>query len=198
VAHSRGGRLLKASALATACALGAAVLTSCSATDPLSSDEFWQGQRFVHVEEVDPADDLNELVEDSSLIVQGAVVRTEAGPESRHPQDDGTVYTSKSTVLTVSVSQVIVGTPVDEVKVWTSQENPNDRAPGALPEAEFLWFLKPSDRPEFFLLTSMTGVIGLDDSGRLVTFRDPNVTADIIPEGVTDLEELVQRVRSLG
>ncbi len=169
-------------------ALSACALAS-TPKPPLSADEFWNGFGAVPAAEVSPAGSLDELVERSTLVVRGSIAGLAEGPVDVYALDEGEV-TKPSTILTVVVSSVISGPPVKEVRIWLSQENPSVSGVEALPRAEFLWFLKPSDTTGLFLTTTLSGVIGVDSSGALATFRDRSGGEAIIPAGVRDLSEL--------
>ena len=170
-----------------------AFLSACTmASSPavsLSADQFWNGFGTVSAAEVDPAESLDELVSRSTLIVRGSIADLAAGPVDVYELDEGKV-SMPSTILTVKVSKVVVGTAEGEVRIWLSQENPSVSGVETVPSAEFLWFLRPSDSFGLFHTTTLAGVIGADSTGALVTFRDRSAGEGIIPPGTRELSEV--------
>lgn len=170
-------------ALLSACAVAS------SPTVSLSADQFWSGFGTVSAAEVDPAENLDELVSRSTLIVSGSIADLTEGPVDVYDLDEGEV-SKPSTILTVDVSRVVAGTAEGEVRIWLSQENPSLPGVESLPPQEFLWFLRPSDTPGLYHTTTLAGVIGADSTGVLVTFRDRSAGESIIPPGTRELSEL--------
>lgn len=193
-------RMLAASALTLAVAIG---ITSCTGAPPrvdaASSEAFWAHYRAVSTAEVDAADSLAELVSRSNLIVLGSVTSVNAGPSDVYTLDDGSVVEKTSTVLTVDSSSTLAGAPVAEVRVWLSAEGPSEAIPSstAVPDAEFVWFLRPSDEEGLHLMTTVAGIVGLDDDGTLATLRAPEASVDVVPPGVQSMEAFESTVNEL-
>lgn len=165
---------------------------SAEESGAVSPEEFWSGHQSAGLE-VDPATTLNELETRAARIVTGRVVGSEPGPGDSSTMADGSTVEIDSTLLTVQVSETVAGEPAEEVVVWISAATTSASQVDAedFPSEEYLWFLVPSERPGIDYLVSQTGIVGPWDTSAPTTVLDPVMTPEIVPEGATNVDDVV-------
>lgn len=165
---------------------------STDATQASTNSNFWSHLRPYSASEVDPATDLADLADQSTAIVRGKVKSVSPGPSYPDTSDDGQVDKGETSFVTVEVEETLKGTSGDTVVVWLS-------GPGSdldIPTDSFLWYLKPSERPDVMYPSSLSGVIGPDGNG-LSTVLAPSDASFIIPASVESVSEMETATETL-
>jgi len=189
---SRRARMVLA-AIAVLC--GGAILSACSSSPSgqHGGGELWQLVRGDGAMEVDPPQSAAELVERAPIVVTGAVDKVVPGPDDVYEQPEGKIVIP-TLIVHVTVDKVLKGE-------WTKKTIPVhmgsavafDPGPITYPKEKGLWFLAPSGIDDYYMTATVAGV-WMPVDGALSTIRDDVQSENVIPEGVTTMDDAVSAV----
>ena len=144
-------------------------LTACS-QEPLTADSLWSAVRDSSAMEVEPARSLDDLVDESTLIVRARIDRITAGPDLV-VTPEGEEARLPSLLLHLDVVETEAGTAPANLTVHVQDYGEELRPTDVPPQDEYVWFLKPSGIEDFYMTSKFAGVIGELD-GEITTVSD--------------------------
>jgi hypothetical protein len=193
-------------AVAAAAAAAAVVLphlsdrgTTTPGQGPVTVEEsvFWDMHRGSALE-VDPPQNLQDLVNKAEVIVVGPIEKVSSGPVDIHHLPEGDIV-NESTVLTIRTDRTLKGQADETVQVWMSGPAQGPTATKILGTESTTWFLEPSGVKGLAIMVSELGVVGPNDHGRVVTLRSPVESPVIVGRAVaSDVERFIDQVAALA
>lgn len=170
----------------------AVALGGCG-TSQISASGLWEGVRGRSAMEADPATSLDDLVEESTLVVRARITRITRGPDLVMTPPEGEVR-EPSLIFHLDVNETEVGTAPSSLKVHV-QSYGDDLAPtDAPPQDEYLWFLKPAGIEDFYMTSKFAGVIG-DLDGDITTVSEEST--GVVSDSWDSLDDVVAEVDRL-
>lgn len=156
------------------CALALAPLiivsiAACS-QEPLTAHDLWSEVRESSAMEVEPARSLDDLVDESTLIVRARIDRITSGPDLVLAPE-GEEVRLPSLIFHLDVVESQAGTAPTTLKVHIQDYGEELRPTDMPPQDEYVWFLKPSGIEDFYMTSKFAGVIGELD-GEITTVSD--------------------------
>lgn len=171
------------------------LMTGCaSGAETLSSEEFWTGIQINGLE-VDPPEDVEELVDQSELVVTGTIVDVTRGPVEEAGFDEYAPIAQ----LSVKVDQVLAGeTGESTLKVIVARQElvSVEELAESIPKVPITMFLMDAGYADYYSPSARIGIVAENGDGTLETVRDPE-SSDVLTREVgtqAELEELVENL----
>lgn len=163
------------------------IMTGCAAdAQNPSSDEFWAGVQVTGLE-ADTPESIEELVDQSNLIVTGTIVDVSRGPVEEAGFDD---Y-SPIAQLDVKVDQVLAGEETaSTVKVIVARQelvSVEDLA-DSIPQEPVTMFLMDAGYSDYYSPSARIGIVAEKSDGSLESVRDPESSEIFTREAGTQAE----------
>lgn len=171
-----------------------ALVAGCAAPQaPLTHDEFWTALTLEGLE-VDPPGDLQDLVDDSEIIVVGKIREVLRGPVEEGGYDEYAPIAQ----LNVHVDQVLVGEAAhgEILKVIVARQGavPVEDLAASIPTESLTFFLEDAGVLDFLSPTYRVGIVEEKADGSLSTVRDHAQTEAILGEAKTQAD-LVEDIK---